>query len=198
MLDAFVDESGSPSPADGGRCFAVAVLVTASPRAIELHVRRARRGLHRQTASGELKAAQTEERVVRRLLLAIADETCEIYGVIVDKRYATDASAETLYQTAVAHVIASAVGRHPELHIVVDRRYTKSSQRLRLEKTIREAIAAIPDQVVIIEQADSTALPGLQAVDFVAWALRRHGEGFEEWTTILAKRIVALNFLKAK
>ena len=169
MLDAFVDESGSPSPADGGRCFAVAVLVTASPRVYPSSMyARARRGLHRQTASGELKAAQTEERVVRRLLLAIADETCEIYGVIVDKRYATDASAETLYQTAVAHVIASAVGRHPELHIVVDRRYTKSSQRLRLEKTIREAIAAIPDQVVIIEQADSTALPGLQAVDFVA------------------------------
>lgn len=83
---AFTDESGMPSPAAPGHHFVVAVLVTRSGRTIELHVRRARRSLRRRRPVSELKAAQSEPRVIRRLLEAIADEPCEIYAVVVDKR----------------------------------------------------------------------------------------------------------------
>jgi hypothetical protein len=53
----------------------------------------------------------------------------------------------------------------------------------------------VPDQVVIIEQEDSTSQPGLQAVDFVAWALRRKLEGDAAWVAIIEERVVALENL---
>lgn len=187
---AFVDESGSPSPAGGGRFLAVAVLVLESSRAIELHVRRARRSLHRRSPSSELKAAQADESMIRRFLRALADEPGEIYGAILDKRRLVPAGAEAAYRSTVAEAVALAAARHPNLRITIDRRYTQSHQRLQLELTIREAIAALPHQLVIIEQTDSTADPGLQAADFVAWALRRQAEGDDEWASLLQAHIM--------
>jgi hypothetical protein len=49
--------------------------------------------------------------------------------------------------------------------------------------------------VVIIEQEDSIAQPGLQAVDFVAWALRRKHEGDATWAEIIEERVIALEAL---
>lgn len=174
------------------------MLVTASSRAIELHVRRARRSLHRQDPVSELKAAQSEPRTIGRLLEAIADEACEIYAVAVDKRRLDPDQAETVYQVAIARAIAHAAERHPRLHVHVDKRYTKLRQRMALEQRIREALAHIPDQVVVVEQADSTTQPGLQAVDFVAWALRRKYEGDVQWAAIISEKIVVQETVKGK
>ncbi len=195
---AFVDESGAPSPADGGRFLAMAVLVVESSRSIELHVRRARRSLHRHAPISELKAAQANEDVIRRFLRAIADEPCEIYGVILDKSRISIAGAEAAYQTALAQAVALAATQHPDLRVTLDRRYSRPRQRLQLELAIREAIAAIPHQVIIIDQADSMTHPGLQAVDFVAWALRQQAEGAGEWASLRHTRIVPVQTLRPK
>jgi hypothetical protein len=195
MHVAFVDESGTPTPADSGSHFVVAALVVTSSRAIELHVRRARRRLHRRVAASELKATHSDPRVVRRMLEAIAGEPCEIYAVVANGDKIDPGLAEPLYRSAVARTIALAVERHPRLHVFVDKRYTNPRQRMALEKRIREAIAHVPDQVVIIDQEDSTSQPGLQAVDFVAWALRRKHEGDAAWAAIIEERVVALENL---
>jgi hypothetical protein len=192
MLYAFVDESGSPSAADGIAHLVVAVLVAEARRPIELHVRRARRSLGRRRAGRALKAARSSPDVARRLLEAIAGEPCEIYAVVVAKGKIRGEEAERVYQWTVARAIAYAAARHPRLHVYLDKRYTNPRQRLALEERIREALAAIPGQVVIIEQADSTALPGLQAVDFVAWAIRRKVEGAGEWAAIIQDRVARL------
>ena len=46
-------------------------------------------------------------------------------------------------------------------------------------------------QIVLIEQSDSWAVPGLQAVDFVAWAFgQKHGLG-EGWAAqIIAEKVI--------
>lgn len=181
---------------DGSNCFVVAILVTASSRAIELHVRRTRRSLHRQAPLSELKAAQSEQRTIQRLLKAIADEDCEIFAVTVDKCGIRERQAETVYQMAVARTIALAAERHPHLHVHVDRQYTKLRQRIALEQQIRVALAHIPNQAIVIEQSDSTVQAGLQAVDFIAWALRRQCEGDAQWTTIIAPKIVMIEKLQ--
>jgi hypothetical protein len=198
MYLAYVDESGAPSAGDGNRYFAVAVLILPTPRAIELHVRRARRSLHRRTPSAELKAAQSAPVVISKLLEAIGSEPCEICAVIVDKRGVKDHQAEIVYQLAVARAIARATERHSHLHIYLDKRYTNLKQRRALEQRIREAIAHIPDQVVIIEQVDSTAYPGLQAVDFVAWAIRRKHEGNGAWAELIQDRVVVEELIPGK
>jgi hypothetical protein len=198
MYIAYVDESGAPSAGDGNRYFAVAVLILPTPRAIELHVRRARRSLHRRAPSAELKAAQSAPVVISKLLEAIGGEPCEICAVIVDKRGVKDYQTEIVYQLAVARVIAHATERHPHLHVYLDKRYTNLGQRRALEQRIREAMAHIPNQVVIIEQVDSTSYPGLQAVDFVAWAIRRKHEGNGAWADLIQDRVVAEELIPGK
>jgi hypothetical protein len=195
MHVAFIDESGTPTPADSSSYFVVAALIVTSSRAIELHVRRARRRLHRRAAASELKAAHSDPRVVRRMLEAIAGEPCEIYAIVASREKIHPGLAEPLYRSTVARTIALAVERHPRLHVYVDKRYTNPRQRTALEQRIREAISYVPDQVVIIEQEDSTSQPGLQAVDFVAWALRRKYEGDAAWAAIIEERVVAVENL---
>ena len=129
------------------------------------------------------------------MLEAIAGEPCEIYAVVANRNKIAPGLAETLYRSAVARMIALAVERHPRLHVYVDKRYTNPRQRTTLEQRIREAIAHVPDQVVIIDQEDSTSQPGLQAVDFVAWALRRKYEGDAAWASIIEEHVIALENL---
>lgn len=195
MHIAFVDESGAPAPGDSTSYFVVAALIVTSSRAIELHVRRARRSLHRRNAASELKAAPSDPRVVRRMLEAIAGEPCEIYAAVASREKIKPGLAEPLHRAAVARTIALAVERHPRLHVVVDKRYTNPRRRIALEQRIREAISHVPDQVVIIDQEDSTSHPGLQAVDFVAWALRRKYKGDAAWAAIIEQRVVEVERL---
>lgn len=196
METAFVDESGNLALAAGDSRFVVAALVCPQGRAIELHVRRARRALRRRLVASELKAAQSDPATIRRLLSAMAEEACEIYGVIIDKTDLPAGEAEGWYQEAIAVAIASAVERHPKLHVLLDKRYTNPHQRRELEERIRLAIVHVPDQVVLIEQGDSTLHPGLQAADFVAWALRRQAEGAGEWAAIIERRIVSIRTIR--
>jgi hypothetical protein len=81
--------------------------------------------------------------------------------------------------------------RHPQVSICLDKRYINRTQQVQLEQAIREAIAHVPMQVVLIEQLDSWAVPGLQAVDFVAWSFeQKHGLG-EDWAAkIIAEKVV--------
>jgi hypothetical protein len=198
MYFAFVDESGTPAASSGGRYLVVAVLVTATTRPVELHVRRARRALHRRQPTSELKAANSDVRVIRQMLEAIAAETCEIFGVVVDKQEMPAAAGETVYRHAVGQAISLAAQQHPQLQVMIDKRYTNARQRLKLEQCIREWLRPIPDQLVILGQADSAIHPGLQAVDFVAWALANRFERGESWVTIIASRIKMVETVSGK
>ncbi len=199
MKVAFIDESGSPSPNDNKQFFVVAALITNSSRAIELHVKRTRRTLRVRSPRNELKATHSRPVVIKRLLKAIGQEECDIYAVVVDKHGIKPELAETVYRVAVGRTVLRCVQDHPELHLYLDKRYTNHRQRLELERVMRKAIASIPEHIVIIEQVDSTAYPGLQAVDFVAWALAQKHEQNEVWAReIIAHCIVAEEIIEAK
>lgn len=192
MITAYVDESGTSTLSNDQRYYSVALLYAENPRPIEKLVRRLRRSLHRHTAASELKAAQSNPQVIRRLLTGLAETDCEIYAVIVDKRRMTTDQAEAAYRAAVARVVLACVERHPHLTVYLDKRYTKRTQRLALEQVIRLCIATIPDQVVLIEQVESWSQPGLQAVDFVAWALQQRHAMHNDWAVqLIADRVIS-------
>ena len=71
------------------------------------------------------------------------------------------------------------------------------STRLPFGHSHRVSLTSSADfrQCPVIEQEDSTSQPGLQAVDFVAWALRRKFEGDAAWAAIIEKRVVVLEGL---
>ena len=191
MIRGFLDESGTPAPSSQGQVFTIALLVMQDPRPVEKLVRRIRRSLHRRARSSELKAARSHPGVIRRFLTRLAMADCEGYVVVVDKQGMTAHQAEAVYQAAVARTIRHCVEHHPHIWLCLDKRYTNRRQQMQLESAIREAIANIPAQIVLIEQRDSWAEPGLQAVDFVAWAFEhKHAQGDDWAAQIIAPKIV--------
>ncbi|MBE2199245.1 MAG: DUF3800 domain-containing protein [Anaerolinea sp.] len=190
MKVVYIDESGSPAPGSSEKYFVVAALTTDSPRIIQSQLKRMRRSLGVKLRDKEIKAAQSQPVVIKRFLRWLGQQELEIYVVIVDQQNIPKDSGEILYQTAVARVISHCLVRYPRLHVYLDRRYTNRHQAVQLERTIRQEVKHIPEQILIIEQVDSAAHFGLQAVDFVAWALRKKYELGESWAAELIERII--------
>ena len=188
---AFLDESGDPAPESSSRFLIVAALVTAHPRKLVLTVRRVRRALGKRSPMNELKARFTTPKVIERFLKTLAAEDVSLYVVVVNKPEYRLAEGEALYRAVVARVVRQCVERHPHLRLILDKRYTNARQRVELETAIREAIADVPNQVVVIEALDSTSRPELQAVDFVAWAFgQKYERGDPRFAHLLAERVV--------
>jgi len=191
MLIGFVDESGTPSPASGEQFFTVALLLVQKPRLVETLVRRVRRSLHRHARISELKAARSHPGVIRRLMAGLAAIECEVYVIAVDKQSVAPQQSEAVYRAAMARLVRHCVERHPQVNVYLDRRYTNRAQQSQLERTIREAIAHVPGQVVLIKQLDSWAVPGLQAVDFVAWAFEQKYALGNDWAAqVIAGQVI--------
>ncbi len=193
MRYGFLDESGGADPFSGSHFLVVAVLTTNIPRPIELHVKRARKSLGRKARPDEMKAAVLEDRVIERLLRSIAEEDVEIVAVIVDKRaiLRPPDNPEDIYREAVARAVARCVERRSRIELFLDKRYTKRSLRHELERVIREWIAGLPQEVVLIRQEDSRHRKGLQAVDHVAWAIfQKYEAGDDRFYNIIRDKIV--------
>ncbi len=189
----YLDESGDVNPFAGSRHLVVAVLIARNPRPVELHVKRIRRQLKRRARADELKAADAETAVTERLLKAIAGEDIEIIAVIVDKRAIVrpPADPEDICCEAVRRVVRHCVERHPRLDLWLDKRYTKPALRHQLERTLREGIADLAHQVVLVHQEDSQKQRGLQAVDHVAWSLfQKYEHGNDRLHKILESAVI--------
>ena len=193
MEYAFVDESGTADPFSGSRYLVIALPATTAPRTVGRIVRRALKRYGASLASGEMKADASREIVVRRVLAALAKQDIAILAVALDKRQITRPpdDPEDIYRHAVSAVIGHAVSRWPRVDIYLDKRYTVKRLRYRLEREIREAIASLPQQVVIIRQEDSVASKELQAVDYVAWAFfQKYERGDSRFYDIIARRVL--------
>ena len=191
MITGFIDESGTSAPDPGNSLYTVVLLAAHDPKRIEVLVRRLRQSLHRRERTSELKAARSQSRVIRRLLTGLAELECEIYVLVVDKTGMSPGQGDAIYREAIARVVRHCVARHPEIHLYLDKRYTKHSQRMDLERTIREGIAHIPGQIVLIDQIESWSSPGLQAVDFVAWAFEQKHAANEPWAAnIVVEKVI--------
>ncbi len=174
----YLDESGDVAIFSGGRYLVVALLLTTNPRPIDLHIKRARKTLGRRAKPDEMKATQVERGVTERLLESMLDEDIEIVAVVIDKQsiLRPPVDPEDMYREAVARGIRYCVERHSHIELWLDKRYTKPTLRHALEKTIRERIADIPEQVVLLYQEDSRRERGLQAVDHIAWSFYQRYE----------------------
>jgi len=149
--------------------------------------------LRRRAKADELKAADAETAVTERLLKAIAQEDVEIIAIIVDKQaiLRPPADLEDIYREAVRHVVRRCVERHPRLELWLDKRYTKPALRDQLERTLREGIADLAQQVVLVHQEDSQKQRGLQAVDHVAWSFyQKYEHGNDRLHKILESDVI--------
>lgn len=191
MITGFIDESGTLAPDPKSDFYTVALLTAHDVKRIEVLIRRLRQSLHRRERTSELKAARSHPRVIHRLLNGLAELECEIYVLVIDKAGISVSQSEAIYRAAISGVVQHCVKRHPEIHLILDKRYTKRSQQTEIERVIRLGIAQVPGQVVLIDQLESWSSPGLQAVDFVAWAFQQKHAANEPWAAqIIAQKVL--------
>jgi len=189
---AFIDESGTVGAKTGTRFLVVVSLSVNQPRALELTIRRAIKKYGSKIASGEIKAADFEERDILRLLREIEKEDITVVAVILDQGAIRrqPKKAEANYRRLVARAIRYLVQRSPRAEICIDKRYTNERLRYLLEKTIREEIADLP-QVVLIRQENSSSRKELQAADAVAWSLfQKYERNDSRFYDVIASKIV--------
>ena len=135
----------------------------------------------------------SREIVIERLLQAIAREPIAIVASIVDKRHIVrpPEDPEDIYREAVVQAVRHAVARWPRIDLCLDKRYTVKRLRYRLEKEIRERIAHLHQEMVIIRQEDSIACKELQAVDYIAWAFfQKYERGDTRFYDIVADQVI--------
>lgn len=199
---AFLDESGGVALfVPGERFLVIAVLITTKPRALEWVLKRARKRFGDALASGEMKAAHSAEKTIRWILAAIARQDVGIVAVIVDKQgiVKPPKDPEDLYRRAAARAIRLCVERWPWLEVALDRRYTHDHLCRKLEWLIREGIADLEKQAVVLRQIDSMRVKGLQVVDFIAWALwRKYQWADDSYWRIIANKVMVEEVIEAK
>ena len=99
----------------------------------------------------------------------------------------------------MVRAIQLCVERWPRLKVIIDKRYTHEYLRQKLEWQIREGIADIKGQAVVIHQVDSMRAKGLQAVDYVAWAFwQKYQRGDESYCQIIKDKVIVEEVIEVK
>jgi hypothetical protein len=99
----------------------------------------------------------------------------------------------------VTALLTHCIERWPRLEVILDKRYTHEHLRQKLEWYIREEIADIPGQVVVIRQEESAKVKALQAADYVAWATRQKYQAEDRsYYQLIRSRVVAEEVIEAK
>ncbi len=199
MHYGFVDEAGGVDPFSGSRFLVVAALVTRVPRPIELHIKRAREKLGRRVHADELKATISAPGVIERLLQSIAEENVAIVSVAMNKQTIRrpPEDNEAIYRTLVSRTAVHCVTRFPCIELWLDKRYTKPLLRYALERAIREDIAGLPQEFVLIRQEDSRNSRAIQAADYITWAIfQKYERGNEHFYQIVKPKIIVEELLE--
>jgi hypothetical protein len=193
MHYAFMDESGTAGTETGTHFLVIAVICGNQARDIEIPVQRAQKKFGTSLASGEMKANNSREVVILRLLGELVKEDIQIVAVIVDQKAVVrpPRDGEEIYRAVVSRAVHTLVERWPRIQICLDQRYTSDKLRFELEKRIREEIIDLPQKVVLIRQLNSQSQRGLQAADLIAWAFfQKYERGDSRFVDVFASRIV--------
>ena len=198
---AFLDESGTVGWPGGTHFLVVALVETNQPRKLEMPVRRALKKYGPSLKVGEIKAANFEEKAIKRLLEAIAGEDILIFTTIVDQSIIEHPplEKEDIYRLAVTKNVYRLIENHPRMIISLDRRYTNERHRFELEAQIREGIQDLPQKFILISQDISTKRKELQAADAVAWAIFQKYEHKDlRFYNIISSKIISEEMVKKK
>jgi hypothetical protein len=139
---------------------------------------------------------------IKRLLGELAGEDIQIVAVVMDKRSLKKppADPEDWYRDAAGLAVDRCFELWPELRqVTLDKRYTNPTLRKRLQAAIEARIARRIGRVVPVEQIDSTCDRCLQAVDYVAWAIRqKYQAGDCQYYDLIRGKVAAETVIKLK
>ncbi len=202
VYHAFIDEFGGVSASVLDEPFLiVAAVVSSTPRGLELIIRRALWRFGAGRGASEMKATHSADKTIRWVLQAIAAQDVAILAVVMDKRQMgrPRKDPEDLYRQTAARAVRNCLERWPRLDVILDKRYTHEYLRQKLERHIREQVADVAGQALIIRQEDSEANKSLQIADFVAWALgQKYYRRDQSYYEIIGDRVVVEEIIEVK
>ena len=194
MRYGFLDESGDVAyTAEAGNILVVAVVVTNHPEALRKAVTKTRKALGKRARHlPELKAADSDPRLVRKLLAHAVGMGFDAVGVVLDKRQIPEPEdPEELYREACAVAARQVLQQWGSVSVILDRRYTKRQLREKLEQALEAGVEDL-GLTMVLRHEDSTRERALQVADAVAWALFQKYERQDAtfWEIIRANVVV--------
>ena len=187
----FIDESGDLGRF-GTRFFVMVAVEVADPAPLSRIMKRLReRKLKKSVRTiPELKAAKTPPPIRKLVLELIAKVDCKIRAVIVEKAKTPDSALTN--QNRIYNALCGMLCHDLEgsVHIVIDKKYTEAASRRELDEYLKTVLNTRGIDATV-QHAESHSSTPLQAVDFVAWAIKRkYSHGEDQYYKIIGCKIV--------
>lgn len=193
----FIDESGDLGK-HGLRYFVVAALCTANPKPIYNLIKRIRqRKLKKKIKDlSEIKANNSDDNIRNFVLNKLMLTDCEFHIIALDKSQVRDylfSNKTKLYNYVAGILIQHAQIGYENINVLIDKKDMGSIIREDFDNYIKNYKVKWNSRINIIHLESNQNL-GLQAVDFIAWAVHRKLNTTDEtFYKIIEKKIT--NFI---
>lgn len=209
MAFIFMDESGDLgfdfSRVGTSNYFVIAFLCCENKRPVEKCVKKVHLGLRRRYGHiGVLHAYQEEPATRRRLLSGLAGRDCRAMAVILNKRkvYASLQDEKAVLYNYVTNILLDRIFTKKLLpgggpyHVVASRKETNRFLNENFTAYLGRQLEKNHRVDVSIEVRTPAQEKGLQAADFVSWAVfRKYERADDSYAALIQKRIVEENWL---
>ncbi len=196
MNYGYLDESGDVSSGDGATGNLVVVVVVVShPVNLRKAVSKTRKSLGKRLRDiPELKAADSDPRIIRKLLTHAVNIGFEGVAIVLDKRrIPLPEDMEDLYREACAQATRETLERFGSLSLTVDKRYTALRQQRRFNEALDACVEGMSGVSLVVHHEDSEKERTLQVADAVAWALFQWREnGDRTFWEIIRERVIVV------
>ncbi|MBI2652074.1 DUF3800 domain-containing protein [Candidatus Woesearchaeota archaeon] len=192
----FIDESGDLGK-HGSRYFVIAALCITDPKILYNLIKRIRQRKLKKKIKGlsEIKANNSDDEIRNIILNKLANAECEFHIIVVDKSQVKDYlfdKKDKLYNYIAGILVEHAQVGYDYIKLVIDKKYRSSLLRTDFDDYVKN-FKVKWNAKLSIEHLESNENLGLQAVDFVAWAVhRKYNTSDDKFYKIIEKRIKSL------
>ncbi len=194
----YLDESGDLGfdEYQSSKYIVISLLTVKDKKKIERRMRKIKRSALRKKYRKHAEFKKERQEVARPILRHLIKEEFELYTVIVNKskvKQSLRESKEILYNYIVSIILLSCPFEFGEqVELIIDKRSSKRLILQNFEGYLQDKIKALNKNISLtITHAESHSFPGIQAVDFMAWAILRKYEREDfEFYNLLKEKIV--------
>lgn len=192
----YLDESGDLGFDEkrSSKYIVISLLALKDKKKIERRMRKIKRNVLRKKYRKQAEFKKERKEVARPMLRHLIKEKFELYTVIANKSKVKQnlrESKEILYNYIASIILLSCPFELGELvELIVDKRSSKRLILQNFDNYLQDKIKALNKDISLnITHAESHSFPGIQAVDFMAWAILRkyEREDFEFYNLIKEK-----------
>jgi hypothetical protein len=194
----YLDESGDLgfNKEGSSKYIVISLLAVNDKKKIERRMKKIKRNALRKKYRKHAEFKKERQEVARAILRHLIKEEFELYTVIVNKskvKQTLRKSKEILYNYIASIILLSCPFEFGErVKLIVDKRSSKRLILQNFENYLQEKIKALNKKILLtITHTESYSSPGIQAVDFVAWAILRKYQWQDfEFYNIIKEKIV--------